>query len=1345
MRANVRTSVSRKSAALAHISCGARLAMALALGVALYAVTGMPAGAQDAGRGVSTHVIPLFPPAGERLQGFARIINRSDRAGTVRIHATDDAGRRRGPVTLSLDAGAVLHLDSGDLEAGDASKGLSEGLGEGSGHWRLELSTALDIEPLAYLRTGDGFLTTMHAVARTVAAGGETVHQVPIFNPASNRREESRLRVANLTDGPVTVTIEGRDDAGEPAPGGEVRLELPGRAARQLSARQLESGDGPALSGRLGDGAGRWRLFVTADGDIEVMSLVRTPTGHLTNLSVSGLRRTGAVVPARHTLPLFPPAGQARQGLARIVNRSDRAGTVRIHGTDDTGRRRGPITLSLEARAVGHFSSEDLERGNASKGLSDGLGRGSGDWRLELVTDLDIDPSAYLRTGDGFFAPMHEVARTVETGGETVHRVPLFNPASERRQVSWLRVANLNDNPVIVTIRGRDDGLGDPEVVRPTEVYEVRLRLAAGAARRLSAQQLETGDGPGLSGYLGEWTGKWQLFVTSEVDEPVPPDEPVFPESDEDWSDEDWYRWHQWHEAWMKWEQYQDWAATAGKDIKVMSLLQSPTGHLSNLSGAPSSRSFEIVPDGPTTVRPLETIELAVPGGLGSSDYTVEMDLSGTGEFPEGDTVEVDGFTTNRDQIIFASPLAQVLPESNESHEFAVRVRRLADRRLSNVLRFSIKDVTVPRHLSGYPTIALEVVLKSLYASSDDPLLTAEAPSMQPGATMAAARTLNLDTAMSDVQAEALLQSMFGVSAVDLAETRRAESQVYLSATRQGAGAYLPLAAGFRTYDARAECEGRLAREWCEAAVGMLDCTFRVFDNNDNDLKASDACMNEGASGMIEGVAKVVQRVTAPIGAFGSRLTKIISSGRSALQGVFNANATGKWAARIFKFGRTLNERPDDADPKRDFVEDEAGKLNLTGDGLKKKFNNGIDALKGVTRLISGRLQQAEKEAGSRNINGKEREAFGTIVNDSDRLHREVEAIEKHKRVYTGEEDPKEAIKKNPNLGSTEVSSRCKAGYEEFVIDAETSTCVFQQLVERNCYAGSRQAGDVDLGGSDACLYYSLDFFQSGGSCRENYDRVYFQGRWTCRWGELGADKPAWYTLHKALEKGAPSGGAKDLSVVVTQTTVTGPEGLSAVGYTVGRIPEPPSNVPPAPDVSGLETGCHGRRDAEGQKNGRWVCVFGSSIEFKTYQSGTLHGPSGEYNRDGQPRGVFGSYENWEKEGVFLVFYDSGSIEFRTYQSGTLHGPSGEYNRDGQPRGVFGSYENWEKEGVFLVFYDSGSIEFKTYQSGTLHGPSGTYNRDGQRDGWFGSYSNGNRSGTWTWYRNGEKRDTERY
>ena len=747
--------------------------------------------------GASVHVIPLFKPAGDVQQGFARIINHSHGSGTVRITGTDDAGRSRGPVTLSLNARETRHFNSDDLEAGNASKGLSGGLGDGQGNWRLRLESDLDLDVGAYIRTSGGFLASVHDVVRRTEVGGEVVHHVPIFNPASNRKQVSSLRLANLTRGSVDVTIRGRDDAGRDAPGGEVELTLPAGGARQVSAQALEAGDA-GFSGRLGDGAGKWQLFVSADGEIEVVSLMSTPTGHLTNLSVSGLgeqvelespnpvrstfrdcaqcpdmvvvpagtyrmgspadeadrdsdegpvhqvtiaepfavgryevtfaqwdachaagrcshrpddqgwgrgnrpvvdvswwdaqeyvrwlsdetgqsyrllseseweymaragtsthywwgdaighnrancdgcgspwdalqtapvgsfsanafglhdvhgnvyewvqdcyhanydgapgdgsawetqscqqRRTrggswnslprylrsanrGSNPPSdrglvrqvrvsdfvvgfrteyiigfrvaralgsagRHTLPLFRPAGQTQQGFARIINRSHRAGTVRIDATDDAGRRHGPSTLSLDARATRHFNSEDLEEGNASKGLSGGLGQGTGDWRLELTTDLDIEPSAYIRTPDGFLTAMHAVAHTADVTGETEHHVPIFNPASNRNQVSWLRVANLSNASVDVAIRARDDS------GQPARGGVVRLTLPPNGAQRMSAQQLEQGD-DNLNGRLGTGTGKWQLFVTADG------------------------------------------------PVEVVSLLQSPTGHLSNLSTVP--------------------------------------------------------------------------------------------------------------------------------------------------------------------------------------------------------------------------------------------------------------------------------------------------------------------------------------------------------------------------------------------------------------------------------------------------------------------------------------------------------------------------------------------------------------------------------------------------------------------------------------------------------------------------------------------------------------------------------------------------------------------------------------
>ena len=51
-----------------------------------------------------------------------------------------------------------------------------------------------------------------------------------------------------------------------------------------MSAQQLELGD-DSLSGRLGTGTGKWQLFVTASGPVEVVSLLQSPTGHLSNLS----------------------------------------------------------------------------------------------------------------------------------------------------------------------------------------------------------------------------------------------------------------------------------------------------------------------------------------------------------------------------------------------------------------------------------------------------------------------------------------------------------------------------------------------------------------------------------------------------------------------------------------------------------------------------------------------------------------------------------------------------------------------------------------------------------------------------------------------------------------------------------------------------------------------------------------------------------------------------------------------------------------------------------------------------------------------------------------------------
>ena len=243
--------------------------------------------------------VGLFPSAarltGEKgYQGFARVINRSDDDGEVRIEAFDDAGVLHDPVTLAIGANETKHINSDDLEGGDPDKGLPEGTGAGEGDWRLEFISTLDIEVLAYIRAKDGFLTSMHDVAPST----ETGHRVVTFNPGKNPDQVSMLRVINPGAETAEVTITGIDGDGR-SPGEGVELSVPAQASRTFSARQLESGEG--TSGALGTGTGKWRLLVKSDRPIEVMSLLSSPTGHLTNLSTA----PAATVPVQSAEQVF--------------------------------------------------------------------------------------------------------------------------------------------------------------------------------------------------------------------------------------------------------------------------------------------------------------------------------------------------------------------------------------------------------------------------------------------------------------------------------------------------------------------------------------------------------------------------------------------------------------------------------------------------------------------------------------------------------------------------------------------------------------------------------------------------------------------------------------------------------------------------------------------------------------------------------------------------------------------------------------------------------------------------------------------------------------------------------
>ena len=238
--------------------------------------------------------LPYVAPAGVGHPSLVRVLNDSAQPNTVQVTGYNDTGRRFGPVPLSIAAHEAATLTSAALESGGSGfAGLGDG---GEGWWRLELEGERPFRAGMYYRRGDGFIAGLSApVAGEEDGTGSWLYDVGFFNPASNTAKVSMLRLANPNDQAAQVVIAAQDDRGRDAPRGTVDVRLAAQGATTLTAPELEDG-ASGFTGRLGDGAGKWRLTVTADRPLLVMSLLHaTRTGHLTNLSAIA---TGQAPPA---------------------------------------------------------------------------------------------------------------------------------------------------------------------------------------------------------------------------------------------------------------------------------------------------------------------------------------------------------------------------------------------------------------------------------------------------------------------------------------------------------------------------------------------------------------------------------------------------------------------------------------------------------------------------------------------------------------------------------------------------------------------------------------------------------------------------------------------------------------------------------------------------------------------------------------------------------------------------------------------------------------------------------------------------------------------------------------
>ena len=136
----------------------------------------------------------------------------------------------------------------------------------------------------AYARNPEDYVSRIDSTVAGVYEAGMHRYEVAFFNPGSNMVKRSVLRLVNPSEADAAVTISAVDDDGAAALEGDVTLTVPAGEALDLTALALENG-GENFEGSFGDGEGKWRLSVSSDRALYVLSFIRSPRGYLASIS----------------------------------------------------------------------------------------------------------------------------------------------------------------------------------------------------------------------------------------------------------------------------------------------------------------------------------------------------------------------------------------------------------------------------------------------------------------------------------------------------------------------------------------------------------------------------------------------------------------------------------------------------------------------------------------------------------------------------------------------------------------------------------------------------------------------------------------------------------------------------------------------------------------------------------------------------------------------------------------------------------------------------------------------------------------------------------------------------
>ena len=233
--------------------------------------------------------VPYFLSAASNhgaQESFVRIVWPSCRTRPdLTITAVDDGGKSYGPIEVPWrpgpsGCGEIVNFNSRDLEDGNPEKGVGEGIGAPDvGDWQLFIESTSPVTVASYIRTSDGFLTSMNDVAPWYPE--RRAYYVSTFNPARNQNQRSRLRIINPNAADIRVQVLAQHDQVVGAYDYGPSIPLAPLEAISVTAEDLETyhsdWDIPPYGGQIGERghAGKWRLYLRA---ADPQALGNTPT-----------------------------------------------------------------------------------------------------------------------------------------------------------------------------------------------------------------------------------------------------------------------------------------------------------------------------------------------------------------------------------------------------------------------------------------------------------------------------------------------------------------------------------------------------------------------------------------------------------------------------------------------------------------------------------------------------------------------------------------------------------------------------------------------------------------------------------------------------------------------------------------------------------------------------------------------------------------------------------------------------------------------------------------------------------------------------------------------------------